>query len=190
MTRTATTIAEGAPLLEAGASDLLVADVADSRAEMALLGATGPGRPAMIALLRERGSTFEAFNNGADQVVMVPFTPDELAVRTFALLRRLGRPTKLVHDQPFGGLTLSLDERIEIGGRSVALTPVLNSLLYLLAANSNKPVAADDIRDLAWGFGPQTSVATIRRHVRELRAALGESASIQARQQAYVFVPS
>lgn len=155
-------------------SDLLLIDVAvEKGAAISLLddGAVVAGR-ARLALMRQRGrwSSLEAFAGGADQVITVPFTPDELAVRTQALLGRLGRRTALVRGQLFGDVELSIDERIRIGDRSVTLTPSQNSLLYVLAANAGRPVAARHIREIVWGFAPESSEATIRRRVDELRS--------------------
>ena len=187
-TRVATTVGSGAALLESHSPDLLLVDVrAGHGAGASLLESTQrPDGPAKIAFLRERGSALDAFKRGADQVVMVPFTPDELAVRTFAQLRRLGRPVPLEHDHLLGGLRLSLDERITVRGRTHTLTPLLNSLLYLLAANRNEQVALNEIRELVWGLDLQTSEATIRRRIAQLRTVLGRSASIAHARRSYV----
>ena len=133
-------------------------------------------RPATLALADGvRGATsFEAFACGADQVVRLPFTPDELAVRAAALLRRLGHHPTFAHTQAVHGFGLSLDEQVHLGPETVRLTPHLNSLLYLFAANAGRTVTNDEIARLTWGMERSTSGAAIASAVAELGRSLGE----------------
>ncbi len=137
---------------------------------------TGRQPPASIALIQLDGSvsSLRSFELGADQVVRVPFTPDELAVRTAALLRRLGRQIALARTERFESLELSLDERVGIRKRLVALTPSENSLLYLFAANAGRTVSVRDLRDMVWGISPGTSDGAIDRRVAGLRRRLAD----------------
>ena len=135
---------------------------------------TGPQAPALIALvqLEDGMSSLTSFEGGADQVVRVPFTPDELAVRTGALLRRLGHPVTLASTERVENLELSLDEKVIVGKNLVALTPSENSLLYLLAANAGRNVSLRDLREMVWGISPGTSDGAIERRVAGLRQRL------------------
>jgi DNA-binding response OmpR family regulator len=157
---------------DVAAATLLVVDVDLSRgAAMRLVRPRrGDERPATIALIppSHRWSSFDAFARGADQVVAVPFTPDEFAVRTFALLWRLGVPTNLTHAGPLNGLALNIDETVRIADQTVRLTPAQNSILYVLAANAGRRVSVGDIRRTSWGFDVRADNAAVSRRVQAL----------------------
>ena len=125
---------------------------------------------ARIALVHPRGiwSSFEAFARGADQVVAVPFTPDELVIRLRELLRRFGQALPLTRSQGLEGLEISLDERVVVGSRTIALSPALNSLLYFVCANRESALPLEQLRESVWGFGALTTRQTIERTVAQL----------------------
>jgi len=154
---------------------LLIVDAGRGPMAARLLGLAGEARRATIALIDlDRGaSSLVAFGLGADQVVRVPFTPDELAVRTAQVLRRLGMTTPFVRNLEISGLELSLDEYACAGARTIPLGPAQNSLLYLLMANAGRPVSRGDIRRLSWGFDRAADDATVDRAVARLRRSLG-----------------
>ena len=174
--------------------DVLLVDVTLSDgAAISLLQAREDEPPlARIALVRpyDRWSSHEAFGRGADQVVTVPFTPDELAVRAFALLRRFAIVTKISHSQLVHALELSIDEKVGIDGRSIRLTPAQNSLLYVLAANAGTELSAHDIRQLAWGLDAQTSDDEVVRRVGDLlRLIPAGGTRVERRDHSFRFVP-
>ena len=173
--------------------DVLIVDVTLSGgAAISLLQAREDEPPlARVALMRphDRWSSLEAFGQGADQVVTVPFTPDELAVRAFALLRRFAIVTKISHSQAVDALELSIDEKVGVGGRSIRLTPAQNSLLYVLAANAGTELSAHDIRQLAWGLEAETSDDEVARRVGELLRLIPQGATrVERRDHSFMFV--
>jgi DNA-binding response OmpR family regulator len=155
--------------------ELLIVDAGRGPMAARLLGLAGEADRATIALIDlDRGaSSLVAFGLGADQVVRVPFTPDELAVRTAQVLRRLCVATPFVRNLELSGLELSLDEYALAGARTIPLGPAQNSLLYLLMANAGRRVSRADVRRLAWGFDRAADDATVDRAVVRLRGSLG-----------------
>lgn len=153
---------------------LLLLDTSIPRA-MTLLAGRLETRPATIAIVDNEvgGTSFDAFARGADQVVRLPFTPDELAVRAAILLRRLGHRVTLERTEPFDGLELSLDEEVHVGSRTIGLTPELNSLLYVLAANAPRVVTNAQLRRLVWGMDRHGDQRVLTASLSRLTRALG-----------------
>ena len=174
----AVTTAERAHAGLADDARLLLVELAHPRATASLLEAASSVPTVALVELERGGSSFAAFVAGADQVVRVPFTPDELAVRAGALLRRLGREVAFRRDHEAGGLGLSLDEHVLVGGQQRGLDPMANSALYLLIANLGRHVTRDDIRALVWGIGSDASDARVDRAMRSVMRRLGREASV------------
>ena len=149
----ATTVARARGRRTTALPALLVVDLSlGNGSAISLLPAPrGLQAPPSIALVRPRDpwSSLEAFQRGADQVITLPFTPDELAVRAFALLRRFKIATEMRHAEALEGLDLNIDETVRIGARTHRLSPGQNSLLYLLAANAGRLISRREIRQLA-----------------------------------------
>jgi DNA-binding response OmpR family regulator len=142
------------------------------------LGRAAPGaaRMAIIALTR-RGdlkATLEAFERGADDILTVPFSPEELVARALALMRRSYRDA--VSFTPvlrLGALEIDILNRVvRAGGRALRLTAFEQSLLYLLAANAGRLLTRDEILDHLWGGDYAAESNVVDRHVRNLRAKL------------------
>ena len=153
---------------------LLVADIGRGAFAARLLESARSGRATLALVDLDRGkSSLTALGGGADDVMRVPFTPDELAVRSAQLLQRVGVRTSLVRNVAVGGLELSLDEYAHLGSRTVRLSAGENSLLYLLVANAGRRVARADIRDLTWGVEHVAPVEAVDAAVARLERSLG-----------------
>ena len=117
----------------------------------------------------------QAFRVGADDVVAVPFSPRQLVVRLHAVWRRRGpsdtpEPQRVVRA---GELALDADaHEVHVGERQVRLTPTEFRLLYILAMNAGRVVAAPRLVEYAWGYD-ETDVALLKTHVCHLRRKLG-----------------
>ncbi len=152
---------------------LLVIEVGRARSTLDLFARTAPDTRTLALVDVDSGvSSVAAFAGGADQVVRIPFTPDELAVRVAALTRLPRAPLRFTRDEPFAGVVLSLDEYVRIGARRIPLRPRSNSLLYLLAANAPRAVARDDVRAFVWGFDRDATDGAIDREARSLSRSL------------------
>lgn len=136
---------------------------------------TDPGIP-LIALTR-RGdlqTKLAAFDGGADDILVVPFSPDELVARTRAIIRRT-----FSEAGPFapvirvGELEIDiLHRRANTGANELHLTALELSLLYLLAGNAGRLMTRDEILDELWGVDYVAESNVVDRQVRKLRVKL------------------
>ena len=135
------------------------------------------GHTPIIAFTRRRDTALKlsAYERGADDIVEVPFTLDEIVARPFALLRRAhGMDIPIVPKIRLDGLEVDLiEQRVSVSGRNLHLTPIQQTLLYLLAANAGRALSREDLLSSIWGeFEIESNV--VDRHIRELRVKLND----------------
>jgi len=144
---------------------------------MEQIGATaGRTRLAVIGLTR-RGdlkTKLAAFESGVDDILTIPFALDELLTRVTRLLRRSYSDaltfTPVIR---LGELEMDiLNCTLRAGTSQQQLTPLEQSLLYLLAANAGRVVTREEILDTLWGSDYVAESSVVNRHVRSLRAKL------------------
>ena len=135
-----------------------------------------PPRVPVIALTR-RGdlkTKLAAFDRGVDDIVTVPFSPEELLARAMAVVRRTYR--EAVAFAPVvkvGDLEIDIyNRRVRAGGGEIHLTPLEQSLLYILAANAGRVLTRDQILDHLWGSDYVADSNVVDRHIRNLRTKL------------------
>jgi len=133
-------------------------------------------RPAVIALTR-RGdlkTTLAAFDWGVDDLLTVPFSPEELLARSLAVMRRTFRTAiEFTPTIRLGELEIDiLNRRVRAGNSELHLTPLEQNLLYLLAANAGRVLTRDEIMDTLWGVDYLADSNVVDRHIRNLRAKL------------------
>jgi DNA-binding response OmpR family regulator len=138
-------------------------------------GAHGGAVPA-IALTR-RGdlrTKLDAFERGLDDIVTLPFAPEELLARVVALARRSSRgPSVLAPVIRVGELEVDILRRsVRAGAVELELTAPEQGLLYLLAANTGRVVTRAEILDALWGRDYVPERGVVDRLVRGLRARL------------------
>ncbi len=134
-------------------------------------------RVPVVALTR-RGdirAKLSAFDRGVDDLLAVPFPPEELVARIVAVLRRTAPHTSAAM-QPLlrlGALEIDLLNRsVRIGTAALHLTALEQSLLYLLVANAGRVLTRDEILDHLWGVDFIAESNVVDRHIRNLRIKL------------------
>jgi DNA-binding response OmpR family regulator len=129
----------------------------------------------MLTARGEEEDRIVGLSVGADDYVVKPFSPRELAARVSAVLRR----TVEVAPEP-EGVTLTFgDLRIEpatrlvtVGGRPVTLTAREFDLLHHMAAHPRRVFTRDQLMEAVWGYAFSADTSTVTVHVRRLREKL------------------
>ena len=137
---------------------------------------SGGTRPAVLALTR-RGDLKDklaAFDLGVDDIMAVPFAPEELLARAQAITRRTHGVEVPFHPVlKVGEIEIDILNRlVRVGTAEVSLTGLEQSLLYLLASNPGKVVTREQIAEAIWGPEYIAESNTVDSHVRNLRAKL------------------
>jgi DNA-binding response OmpR family regulator len=130
-----------------------------------------------VLALTRRGdlkTKLAAFEQGVDDIMTVPFSPEELLARVIAITRRTyGEHVKVSPVIKVGELEIDiLNRQVHAGSSSLHLTSVEQSLLYLLAANAGKLLTRNEIMDALWGVDYVAESNVVDRHIRNLRAKL------------------
>jgi two-component system, OmpR family, response regulator MtrA len=178
--RVTPTVAEASALLVGWRPHLVVLDMdAEGNAileRLADASRQGAGAPPVIALTR-RGdlrARLTAFERGVDDILTVPFSPEEFVARVVAIMRRSYRDA-LVFTPVLRVGDLEIDirnRRVRIGDSELHLTSLEQSLLYLLAANAGRLLTRDEILDYLWGAEHVADSNVVDRHIRNLRVKL------------------
>jgi two-component system alkaline phosphatase synthesis response regulator PhoP len=143
----------------------LLTDGQNGRMRLPVIGVTRRGD------LRAKLAAFEA---GVDDILTIPFAPEELLARVIAVLRRSYRDA--VTFSPvikIGELQIDILKRtVQVGTSELHLTSLEQSLLYLLAANAGRVVSREEILDTLWGVDYVAESNVVDRQIRNLRARL------------------
>jgi two-component system, OmpR family, alkaline phosphatase synthesis response regulator PhoP len=179
LTQVVRTVAEATTALGAWRPHLAVIDLDLAQGEILdRLGyvAPQPDRLPVIALTR-RGdlkTKLAAFERGLDDILTVPFCPEELVARILAVMRRTyGESVAFTPVLQLGELEIDiLNRHVRVRGHELHLTALEQSLLYLLAANAGRLLTREEILDHLWGVDFVAESNVVDRHVRNLRAKL------------------
>ena len=121
-----------------------------------------------------------AFENGADDYVVKPFSPTELVARIKAALRKREAPEWAEPSEPYvlGELTIDYAERrVTLGGRPVQLTAIEYGLLFELSANAGHVLTYDRLLQRVWGLRRSGDSRRVRTAAKQLRRKLGDDAN-------------
>ena len=120
-----------------------------------------------------------AFEMGATDYVVKPFSPTELVARIQAALRRQTVPVVAAPGEPylFGDLMVNYAEsRVTVAGSPVDLTAIEYRMLAELSANANRVLTHEQLRRQVWGQEGSADSGPVRAIVRRLRRKLGDDA--------------
>ena len=120
-----------------------------------------------------------AFDTGAADYVVKPFSPTELAARIRAALRRRGAAARPEPTGPYvlGELTIDYAERrVSVAGRPVQLTAIEHQLLVELSVHAGLVLTHDHLLQRVWGLGSSGDSRPVRTAVKNLRRKLGDDA--------------
>jgi DNA-binding response OmpR family regulator len=179
--RAVQTLAEADDLLAGWHPQLVVLDMDhdDSTALLGRLGAsdqlTKRGTPALG--LTRRGdlkTKLRAFDLGVDDILTMPFSPEELLARSIVITRRAtGTDLPLIPTITLGEMEIDiLSREVRTGSSVIHLSGIEQSLLYLLASRGGRVVTRDEILDAVWGTDFVSESNIVDRHIRSLRVKL------------------
>ena len=120
-----------------------------------------------------------AFDLGASDYVVKPFSPTELAARIRAALRKRTPPERSQPPEPYlaGDLRIDYAERqVSAAGRPVRLTATEYALLYELSVESGRVLTHDYLLQSVWGRERTGEPRLLRDVVKRLRRKLGDDA--------------
>ena len=121
-----------------------------------------------------------AFDSGAADYVVKPFSPTELAARIRAALRRHAGPERAEPSEPLtiGDLRLEFRQhRVTLAGDQVRLTPLEYRLLTELAIYAGEIVPHERLLERLWGLSNSGDPRPLRTVVKSLRRKLGDNAA-------------
>ena len=133
--------------------------------------------PVIFLSGRGRGQDIaRAFELGAADYVVKPFSPTELVARISAALRRREVSQRA---EPYLLRDLVIDyvnQQVTVAGRRVQLTPTEYKLLYELAISAGRVVPHHQLLNRVWDGAPSGEPALLRTYVKSLRQKLGDDA--------------
>lgn len=151
----------------------------DSTSLLAKLGASNTVARSVTPVigLTRRGdlkTKLRAFDLGVDDILTMPFSPEELLARSIVVSRRAsGSDRPIVPTIRLGEMEIDIMNRVVRAGTSVVhLSGIEQSLLYLLASRGGRVVTREDILDAIWGTDFVAESNIVDRHIRSLRIKL------------------
>ncbi|WP_047154757.1 response regulator transcription factor [Aneurinibacillus tyrosinisolvens] len=129
-----------------------------------------------VIMLTARGQDMDKLMGlelGADDYIVKPFNPLELAARIRAVLRRMNVPaSKREKTNAFQTGPFLLDisaQRLLKNGSEIELTPREFDLMKMFMENANRALNRDEILNMAWGVDFIGDPKTVDVHIRRLR---------------------
>ena len=120
-----------------------------------------------------------AFDMGAADYVVKPFSPTELAARIRAALRRRTVPELVEPSEPYvlGDLTIDYAERrVTVAGRPVELTDIEYRMLAELSVSAGRVLTNVQLLQRVWGLDKTGGSGPVRNIIKRLRGKLGDDA--------------
>jgi two-component system alkaline phosphatase synthesis response regulator PhoP len=179
--RAARSLAEAETILADWRPHMTVVDMDhdDSGALLQRLGASNSMKRSATPVLglTRRGdlkTKLRAFELGVDDILTMPFSPEELLARSIVISRRAsGTDLPIIPTIRLGEIEIDIINRQVRAGQSVVhLSGIEQSLLYLLASRGGRVVTREEILDTIWGTDFVAESNIVDRHVRSLRIKL------------------
>ncbi len=127
----------------------------------------------------EEGDRVLGLEIGADDYIVKPFSPRELALRVKAVLRRFRETSPVGETYQIGDLLLDVSRhQALVQGRPIHLTRTEFALLLTLFQARGQVLTREVLLDRVWGYTFEGYARTVDTHIRRLRKKLGPCASL------------
>ncbi|MDR1820910.1 MAG: response regulator transcription factor [Oscillospiraceae bacterium] len=135
-----------------------------------------------IIILTARGEELDrilGLELGADDYIVKPFSPREVAARIKAVLRRgSSAPPDAEQTLSFAELQISLSRyEVRVGGEVVACTPKEVELLYKLCSSPGRVFSREQLLSEIWGYDYYGDTRVVDTQIKRIRQKLPESGS-------------
>jgi two-component system phosphate regulon response regulator PhoB len=115
---------------------------------------------------------------GADDYVVKPFSPREIALRIRNILRRRSAP-ETPGPVRAGPLVIDVEgHHVSVSGSTVSLTATEFKLLAILFQRRGRVQTREELLDVVWGYDYMGYGRTVDAHIKRLREKLGEAAGM------------
>lgn len=115
---------------------------------------------------------------GADDYVVKPFSPREIALRIRNILRRRSAP-ETPGPVRAGPLVIDVEgHHVSVSGSTVSLTATEFKLLAVLFQRRGRVQTREELLDVVWGYDYMGYGRTVDAHIKRLREKLGEAAGM------------
>ena len=131
-------------------------------------------------------SIVRAFELGADDYIVKPFSPSELVARIKVSFRKRAEALNRSEQEDYatGDLVINYPERrVTVAGSKVHLTATEYQLLYELSTRPGRVLSQDELLRRIWGEEYTGDIQLLRAFVKTLRQKLGDN----ARRPTYIF---
>jgi DNA-binding response OmpR family regulator len=137
--------------------------------------------PVPIVFVTARGEEIDkvvGLELGADDYIVKPFSPRELAARVRAVLRRAGTPAPPPAQRRVAGdLAIDADKReVTLSGKRVDLKPREFDVLWLFFRNDGRVFTREQLIESLWGYDYDGDPRTVDVHIRRIRRAIDDHA--------------
>lgn len=134
----------------------------------------------MLTAMNRPEDIVRGFELGADNYIGKPFNFKEVEARIRAVLRRA---THLLDGASFevasyGDLYIyNTQQRVEVAGRLVELTPTEFALLQYLAKRGERPTSKEELLKEVWGYSDNDNINLVELAIRRLRTKIEQDPS-------------
>lgn len=130
-----------------------------------------------IIMVTAKGEDFDrimGLDNGADDYIVKPFSPQEVMARIRAILRRIDISEDDKKDSlRYPGLEINISEyEVIVNSEIVNLTKKEIEILWLLASNPGKVFSRENLLNSVWGYDYFGDARTVDTHIKRLRSKI------------------
>jgi two-component system alkaline phosphatase synthesis response regulator PhoP len=133
----------------------------------------------MLTALQDLTDKIAGLDNGADDYMTKPFSPQELVSRIQAILRRASSLPSMQGDEvlTLGGIVLRPEQReVSLDGEPIDLTPKEFDLLHFMLKHPGKVLSRQQLLHGVWDYHFLGDTRIVDVHISHLRDKIGKNA--------------